>query len=265
MKVRAKKQLGQHFLTNLDAADRIAASINEYLHTPVLEVGPGMGVLSEALLRRGHNLQVIEIDTESVEYLQQHFAYFQGGAHITTGDILHHPAEQLIPDHPSSPFVLIGNYPYNISSQIFFRVLELRNRIPCVAGMLQKEVAERLCADPGGRDYGILTVLLRAWYDAEYLFTVDKNDFYPAPKVHGGVLKLVRNRREALPVDETLFKQVVKAAFSQRRKTLRNSLRQMFGEAFDFTQSTLFTRRAETLDVEDYFTLCRMYIAAQEQ
>lgn len=260
-KVRAKKNLGQHFLTNRDAARSIAESVQEWSHLPILEVGPGMGMLTQELLDLGYQVQALEIDTESVDYLQRYFPYFKGGAHITHGDILKMPESELIPDQPDTPFVLIGNYPYNISSQIFFRLLELRDRVPCCAGMLQKEVAERLTAAPGGRDYGILSVLLRCWYHCEYLFTVSELDFDPPPKVKGGVLRLTRNERRELPVDEALFKQVVKAAFSQRRKTLRNALKAFFPEGYVF-EEPIYNLRAEKLDVEDFIAITQAYIAA---
>lgn len=258
-KVRAKKALGQHFLTNQAVAQQIGESILPWKELPVLEIGPGMGMLTQVLLNLQCNLYLLEIDHESVEYLQKNFPAFASGERITEGDVLRLPEEQLIPEQPDTPFVMIGNYPYNISSQIFFRVLELRDRIPCCAGMLQKEVAERLTAPPGGRDYGILSVLLRCWYDCEYLFTVSELDFDPPPKVKGGVLRLVRNQRTSLPCDEALFKKVIKTAFGQRRKTLRNALRTLFGDNYDYSASSLFTLRAERLDVEEYIWLTQEY------
>ena len=258
-KVRAKKALGQHFLTNPSVARAIAESVLSWRDIPILEIGPGMGMLTKELLDLGLEVYALEIDTESVDYLQRNFSWFAHGEHLTEGDVLKLPADELIPGQPQTPFVLIGNYPYNISSQIFFRLLELRDRVPCCAGMLQKEVAERLTAPPGGRDYGILSVLLRCWYHCEYLFTVSELDFDPPPKVKGGVLRLVRNDRKELPVDEEIFKKVVKAAFSQRRKTLRNSLRTLFPEGYDFSDP-IFTLRAERLDVEDYIRLTQDYI-----
>ncbi len=258
-KVRAKKALGQHFLTNRSAAHAIAESVLPWQHLPILEIGPGMGMLTQELLDLNLDVYLLEIDTESVDYLKSNFSQFASGERITEGDVLKLPEEQLIPGQPQASFVMIGNYPYNISSQIFFRLLQLRDRVPCCAGMLQKEVAERLTAPPGGRDYGILSVLLRCWYDCEYLFTVSELDFDPPPKVKGGVLRLVRNDRRELPVDEGLFKKVVKAAFSQRRKTLRNSLRTLFPEGYDFSDP-IFSLRAERLDVEDFIRLTEDYI-----
>ncbi len=257
-KVRAKKALGQHFLTNQAAAQSIGESILPWKGTPVLEIGPGMGMLTQVLLNLDFELYLLEIDHESVEYLRENFPYFSDGRHITEGDVLHLPEQELIPGKADTPFIMIGNYPYNISSQIFFRLLDLRDRVPCCAGMLQKEVAERLCASPGGRDYGILTVLLRCWYDAEYLFTVSELDFDPPPKVKGGVLRLTRNNRTSLPCDEALFKMVVKTAFGQRRKTLLNALKKMFVEAYDFSPH-IFSLHAERLDVEEYIWLTQEY------
>ena len=175
--VKAKKALGQHFLTDLSIAERIADSISSHAHLPVLEIGPGMGVLTQFLLEKGYDTHVIEIDTESVAYLKEHFPALEG--RIIEGDFLKIPIEDYFPG--DAPFALIGNYPYNISSQIFFRMLDYRERIPCCAGMLQREVAQRLASPPGNKDYGILSVLLQAWYDVEYLFTVDEHVFNPHP------------------------------------------------------------------------------------
>lgn len=257
--VRAKKYLGQHFLTNHAAAQRIADAIAEYRGTPVLEVGPGMGVLTRPLLEAGHDLQVIDIDHESILYLQEHFPELAATDGIIEGDFLRLPAEELIPHRPDAPFVVIGNYPYNISTQIFFRILEMRERIPAVAGMLQHEVAQRLCAPPGGRDYGILSVLLQCWYDCTYLFKVSKQDFNPPPKVDGGVMIARRNKRTELPCDEGNFKRVVKTAFGQRRKMLRNALMTLFGKEYPYADNPIFTLRAERLSVEDFIGLTLMY------
>lgn len=256
--VRAKKHLGQHFLTNLSCASQIAHTIDEYKGTPVLEIGPGMGVLSHSLEEFGHNLFLLDIDKESIEYLHQHFPTLSSEGRIIEGDFLRIDEANLIPNQPDTSFVVIGNYPYNISSQIFFRVLDMRDRVPCISGMLQHEVAYRLCAPPGGRDYGILSVLLQCWYDCEYLFKVDKADFDPAPKVDGGVLKAVRNQRTSLPCQESNFKKIVKTAFGQRRKTLRNALMALFGKDFSYSDP-IFTLRAERLSVEDFITLTLMY------
>ncbi len=257
--VKAKKHLGQHFLTNHQAALDIAKSILPWKDLPVLEIGPGMGILTQKLIDLDLDVYALELDSESVEYLKKNFPLFSSGQRLTEGDILRIPEEGLIPNHPNTSFVMIGNYPYNISSQIFFRVIELRDRIPCCAGMLQKEVAERLTAPPGGRDYGILSVLLRCWYNCEYLFTVSELDFSPPPKVKGGVLRIVRNDRKELPCSEELFKKIVKTAFGQRRKTLRNALKKLFGEEYDFSSNPIYTLRAERLDVEDYIWLTLEY------
>ena len=218
MKVKPKKALGQHFLTDLSIAHRIAETVNidPYRSLPVLEIGPGMGVLSEFLMEQDRPLKVVEIDSESVAYLHANFPELQ----VVEGDFLQLPADDFFPGE----FALIGNYPYNISSQIFFRVLEEKDRIPIVAGMLQREVAQRICAREGKKDRGILSVLLQAWYDCEYLFTVDEHVFNPPPKVKSGVIRLTRNGVTDLGCDPALFKNVVKTSFNQRRKTLRNSL-----------------------------------------
>ncbi|MDE5976399.1 MAG: 16S rRNA (adenine(1518)-N(6)/adenine(1519)-N(6))-dimethyltransferase RsmA, partial [Muribaculaceae bacterium] len=223
--VKAKKALGQHFLTDLDVAKRIADTIEraqlpeeakKWSDLPVLEIGPGMGVLSQFIIKNGRQVKAVEIDTESVEYLHKVFPSLD----VTEGDFLKMDLKELF----QGRFALIGNYPYNISSQIFFKVLENKEDIPVVAGMLQKEVAERICSKPGSKVYGILSVLLQAWYDCEYLFNVPPTVFSPPPKVTSGVIRLTRNSRTDLGCDERLFKTVVKTAFGQRRKTLRNSL-----------------------------------------
>ena len=246
--VKAKKALGQHFLTDLSIAERIADTLPPYQELPVLEIGPGMGVLIQFLLAGGSDT-VIELDAESVAYLHEHFPQLEG--RIIQGDFLRIPVEEYMPD---GAFSLIGNYPYNISSQIFFRLLDYRERIPCCAGMLQREVAQRLASPPGNKDYGILSVLLQAWYDVEYLFTVDEHVFNPPPKVKSGVIRLVRNERTELGCSESLFKQVVKTGFNQRRKTLRNSLRALFGSDYDYSDP-IFAQRPEQLGVEEFISL----------
>ncbi len=256
--VRAKKSLGQHFLKDPMIADRIAASIEDYKDYPVVEVGPGMGVLTNCLIDRGFDLRVVELDRESIDYLQQHLpAAFVQENRIIYGDILRCTPESLFPDNPNTPFVMIGNYPYNISGRLFYQVFQWAEQIVCCAGMLQKEVAERITSNPGGRDYGILSVLLRSKFDLEYLFTVDKMEFLPPPKVHGGVLKMVRNKTKKISCDETLFIDVVKTAFRQRRKTLRNALKPLFGDGYAYDSlpdsiRQLLTLRAERLDVKDF-------------
>ena len=245
--VKAKKALGQHFLTDLSIAERIADTLRPYQQLPVLEIGPG--VLTQFLLAGGYDTRVIELDAESVAYLHEHFPQLEG--RIIQGDFLRIPVEDYMPD---GAFSLIGNYPYNISSQIFFRLLDYRERIPCCAGMLQREVARRLASPPGNKDYGILSVLLQAWYDVEYLFTVDEHVFNPPPKVKSGVIRLVRNERTELGCSESLFKQVVKTGFNQRRKTLRNSLRALFGSDYDYS-APIFGQRPEQLGVEEFISL----------
>lgn len=254
VQVRAKKALGQHFLTDLSIAKRIADTLEPYPNLPVLEIGPGMGVLSRFLLEAGHDLRVIEIDKESVSYLNTHFPQLAG--RIIAGDFLQIPLEEYMPE--GAQLALIGNYPYNISSQIFFRLLDYRERIPVCSGMLQREVAQRLASGPGSKDYGILSVLLQAWYDVEYLFTVDEHVFNPPPKVKSGVIRLVRNQRTDLGVNEEDFKRVVKVAFNQRRKTLRNSLRAIFGADYAGYADPIFSQRPEQLGVEDFIRLTRM-------
>ena len=255
IQVRAKKALGQHFLTDLTVAERIADTLSEHKELPVLEIGPGMGMLTQFLLEKGHDTRVIEIDTESVEYLGQHFPQLDG--RIIEGDFLTIDLDRCIPQ--GKDFALIGNYPYNISSQIFFRLLDYRERIPVCSGMLQREVARRLASPPGNKDYGILSVLLQAWYDIEYLFTVDENVFNPPPKVKSGVIRLVRNGRSSLGCDERHFKNVVKTAFNQRRKMLRSSLKPLFGSDFTGYTEDIFSKRPEQLGVEDFIYLTQRY------
>lgn len=245
--VRPKKALGQHFLRDLDIAERIAASL-EQLALPILEVGPGMGVLTQFLTPRYPSVKVVEIDQESVHYLHTYFPSLD----VIEADFLKLPLEDVF---RGEPFLLIGNFPYNISSQIFFHMLEYRDLIPAAAGMLQKEVAERLAAPPGGRDYGILSVLLQAWYDIEYLFTVEPHHFCPPPKVRSGVIRLIRNKREALDCDELLFKQVVKTTFNQRRKTIRNSIAPLLGSGGLPDDHPLAKKRPEQLGVEEFVKL----------
>lgn len=257
--VRPKKALGQHFLTDPLIARRIAETIPEsYRSLPVLEIGPGMGILTRELMDICPDLYLLEIDGESIDYLSAAFPSLFAEQRVVKGDVLRCTDEAFIPGKPDTAFVMTGNYPYNISGRLFFRIFELHDRIPCCTGMLQKEVAERLTAGPGSRTYGILSVLLHTWYDAEYLFTVDKSDFNPPPKVHGGVLRLTRNSRTALPCDEKLFVLTVKTAFNQRRKTLRNAMRRLFPEDFDFSRVDLFTKRAEQLDVPDFIQLTHL-------
>jgi 16S rRNA (adenine1518-N6/adenine1519-N6)-dimethyltransferase len=248
-KVKAKKHLGQHFLKDESIAQDIADSLTLQGYTKVLEIGPGMGVLTKYLLEKDIETFVIEIDTESVEYLNAHYPKLHG--HIISEDFLKYNILNTMGD---SPFAIIGNYPYNISSQIVFRTLELRDRIPEFSGMFQKEVAERICEKKGSKTYGILSVLVQAFYDAEYLFTVPEHVFNPPPKVKSGVLRLRRKENYHLPVDEKMFFGVVKAAFNQRRKTLRNSLKSYINSDI-LKEDTIFDLRPEQLSVEQFITL----------
>lgn len=255
MKVKPKKALGQHFLIDLTIAERIADTIEEsYASLPVLEVGPGMGVLTKYLLTKGYDTRVVEIDRESVSYLKEYVPQLQGK--IIEGDFLELLLENYMPE---GYFTLIGNYPYNISSQIFFKLLEYRERIPFCSGMLQREVAQRLASPPGKKDYGILSVLLQAWYDVEYLFTVDEHVFSPPPKVKSGVIRLKRNQRKCLGCDERYFKLVVKTAFNQRRKMLRSSLKSLFGSQYKGYAQELFSKRPEQLSVEEFIIITQTY------
>ena len=262
--VRAKKSLGQHFLTDLTIARRIAdtLSLADVSCTPqfdmcgkpvpVLEIGPGMGVLTQYLLKNPDIcLTAIEIDRESVAYLREWYPELN----LVEGDFLKYDLDALF---PNQSFCVIGNYPYNISSQIFFKVLEHRDRIPVCSGMIQKEVAQRLAANPGKKDYGILSVLLQAYYDIEYLFTVGNHVFNPPPKVESAVIRLKRNQRQHLDCDEQLFKTVVKTAFNQRRKQMRNSLQQLVGKGNPLLQENIFTKRPEQLHVDEFVELTKM-------
>ena len=247
--VRAKKFLGQHFLKDLSVAQRIAETIQS---GRVLEIGPGMGVLTQYLLKNP-NLQTtaIEIDRESVAYLKEWYPEL----HLIEGDFLKLDLNIIYPD---GEFCVIGNYPYNISSQIFFKVLENKDRIPICSGMIQKEVAERIASKPGKKAYGILSVLLQAYYDIEYLFTVDEHVFNPPPKVKSAVIRMTRNNRQRLGCDEALFKTVVKTAFNQRRKQMRNSLMGIVGKENPLLNDPIFTKRPEQLSVEEFISLTKL-------
>ena len=274
MEVRAKKALGQHFLTDQKVARAIVNALEtrgRFLDSarndkiPVLEVGPGMGVLTQYLLQREDiDLRMVEIDGESVEYLLAHFPGIQGK--LLQADFLTLKLEKLFP----SRFAIIGNFPYNISSQIFFKVLDHKDRIPEVVGMVQKEVAERIAEAPGSKTYGILSVLLQAWYDIEYLFTVGSGCFAPPPKVESAVIRLTRNSRTDLGCDEALFKTVVKTAFGQRRKMMRNPLKPLAKakaqredwsdkQLTDFLAAPVFSLRPEQLSVEDFIDLTNLF------
>jgi len=242
--VKPKKNLGQHFLTDQNIARKIVDSLDSGVHD-VLEIGPGMGVLTQYLLNRSEiNLHVIEIDRDSVAYLQQNFPQLKN---IWSEDFL----KADIADKFKGNFSIIGNFPYNISSQIFFKVLTLRNRIPELVGMIQKEVAERIASKHGSKSYGILSVILQAFYDIEYLFTVSEHVFVPPPKVKSAVIKLKRNKVSELPCSETLFVEVVKAAFNLRRKMLRNSLKAICENLPD----KFADKRPEQLSVDDFIEL----------
>ena len=254
--VRAKKHLGQHFLTDQTIAQNIVDSLSGGL--PVIEVGPGMGVLTQYLVQKPEmDLKLIEIDTESVEYLHAHYPALKD--RIIEGDFLRLELTELFPE----PFAVIGNFPYNISSQIFFKVLDYRNQIPEVVGMLQKEVAERLAAPPGSKTYGILSVLLQAWYNVEYLFTVGSEVFSPPPKVQSAVIRVTRNDCNDLGCDEKLFKQVVKATFNQRRKTIRNSLKAVAYNRETFPVFPMLNLRPEQLSVAQFVELTNMVASHQ--
>ena len=250
--VRAKKALGQHFLTDLNIARKICDSLSggsQENPCEVLEVGCGMGVLTQFLLRRDDiRTWGAEIDTESVAYLHAHYPDF--APRLIEGDFLKMNLAERFPEG----LQLIGNFPYNISSQIFFKLLENRHLIPECVGMIQKEVAVRIAEPPGSREYGILSVLLQAWYDIDYLFTVNETVFNPPPKVKSAVIRLKRNGVEHLDCDEQLFIKVVKASFGQRRKMIRNSLKSVFG-AFGGEEHPFFSRRAEQLSVEEFVEL----------
>lgn len=249
--VRAKKYLGQHFLTDLNIARKIADSLITDSPRSVLEVGPGMGVLTQFLLQRDDiTLYAAEVDTESVDYLRDHFPTLT--PRLIEDDFLQMDLQGMFPDGVD----IIGNFPYNISSQIFFKVLDNRDLVDQVVGMVQKEVAVRIAEPPGSREYGILSVLLQAWYDIEYLFTVNENVFNPPPRVKSAVIRLRRNRTRHLDCDERLFVRVVKAAFGQRRKMLRNALKAVFGD-FGGEEHRFFNTRAEQLSVADFEELTR--------
>ena len=278
MEVRAKKALGQHFLTDLTVAQKIVAALSQDTggvppETPcvaslrhqdelpavpvagkvrdVLEIGPGMGVLTQYLLQREDiDLKLVELDGESVDYLLTHFPGMQGK--LYQADYLRLDIHKLFP----GAYRVIGNFPYNISSQIFFKILDDKDRVPEVVCMIQKEVAERIAEGPGSKTYGILSVLLQAWYEIDYVMTVGSGAFAPPPKVQSAVIRLRRNGRTELGCDEKLFKTVVKTAFNQRRKTLRNALKPLLPEGFD-ASDPVFDLRAERLGVEDFVALTR--------
>ena len=248
--VKPKKFLGQHFLKDLQIAQDIADSVDACPDIPVLEVGPGMGVLTQFLLPERRPVKVVELDFESVAYLKENFP--QLGADIIEQDFLKMDLKEVF---GGEPFVLTGNYPYNISSQIFFKMLDNKELIPCCTGMIQKEVAERIAAVPGNKSYGILSVLIQAWYTVEYLFTVHEHVFNPPPKVKSAVIRMTRNATRELGCDEKLFKQIVKTTFNQRRKTLRNSISPILGKGHPLAADPVFDKRPEQLSVQEFVEL----------
>lgn len=252
--VKPKKALGQHFLTDLSIASRIASTLDDYVGVPVMEVGPGMGVLTRFLLDKSHDVTVAEIDTESVEYLRDNFPALEG--RIVEGDFLKLDLREF---YGGRECCVIGNYPYNISSQIFFHVLDFKDIVTCCSGMLQREVAERLAAPAGTKTRGILSVLLQAWYRVEYLFTVSESVFNPPPKVKSGVIKMTRNDVTDLGCDEKLFKTVVKTTFGQRRKTLRNTVKSLVPAGTVLpADNELLALRPEQLSVDQFIELTNL-------
>ena len=250
--VRPKKNLGQHFLTDLSIAKRIADTVDACPDIPVLEVGPGMGVMTQYIVEKPRPFKVVEIDRESVDYLNEHFPKLR--ENILGEDFLRMDLRQVF---DGQQFVLTGNYPYDISSQIFFKMLDNRDLIPCCTGMIQREVALRMASQPGNKQYGILSVLIQAWYDVEYLFTVEPGVFNPPPKVQSAVIRMTRNKVQKLGCNEELFKRVVKTTFNQRRKMLRVSLKQMLPADSPFfnDNASMLTMRPEQLSIQEFVEL----------
>ena len=274
--VKPKKSLGQHFLTDLSIARRIADTVDACPDIPVLEIGPGMGVLTQYLIEKPRTICAVEIDRESTAYLSQHFPEFatplvvaegaEGTSALTlekgvterlllAGDFLRMDLRELF---QGQQFVLTGNYPYDISSQIFFKMLDNRDLIPCCTGMIQREVALRISAQPGSKTYGILSVLIQAWYDVEYLFTVEPSVFNPPPKVQSAVIRMTRNDVDSLGCDEQLFRRIVKTVFNQRRKMLRVSLRQLLSADAIATLKADLTLRPEQLTIQQFVALTNL-------
>lgn len=252
-RVKPKKNLGQHFLVDLNIARRIADTVDACPDIPVLEIGPGMGVLTQYLVTKEREVKAVEIDRESVAYLHETFPSLQ--ENIIGEDFLRMDLRQVF---EGRQFVLTGNYPYDISSQIFFKMLDNRDLIPCCTGMIQREVALRMASEPGNKQYGILSVLIQAWYDVEYLFTVDEHVFNPPPKVKSAVIRMKRNDVTDLGCDEVLFKRLVKAVFNQRRKMLRVSLRQLFTDKPArpaFYEQDIMTQRPEQISISQFIEL----------
>lgn len=250
--VKPKKNLGQHFLKDEGIARRIADTLDGFARLPVVEVGPGTGMLTQFLIEKDRNLKVVEIDLESIDYLQNHFPELGGKIIRQNFLTLDFSA------HFDGPLCVIGNYPYNISSQIFFKVVDNKDIVPCCSGMVQKEMADRMAASPGSKTYGILSVLLQAWYDIEYLFTVNEGAFNPPPKVKSAVVRLTRNNRTKLDCNESLFKAVVKSCFNQRRKMIRNSIRAVLPQDAALPESPFLTMRPEQLSIAQFEELTNL-------
>lgn len=262
-RVKPKKNLGQHFLVDLNIARRIADTVDACPDIPVLEIGPGMGVLTQYLVTKAREVKAVEIDRESVAYLHETFPSLQ--ENIIGEDFLRMDLRQVF---EGRQFVLTGNYPYDISSQIFFKMLDNRDLIPCCTGMIQREVALRMASEPGNKQYGILSVLIQAWYDVEYLFTVDEHVFNPPPKVKSAVIRMKRNDVTDLGCDEVLFKRLVKAVFNQRRKMLRVSLRQLFTDKPArpaFYEQDIMTQRPEQISISQFIELTNIVQREMEE
>ena len=255
-KVKAKKYLGQHFLKDESIAERIAFSLIG--NRSVLEIGPGMGVLTKYLLNNPsvNELKVIEIDTESVAYLKENYPVLV--PNLIEGDFLRMDLDNIFAEQ----YAIMGNFPYNISNQILFKLFENREKVTQLVGMFQKEVAERIAAGPGSKTYGILSVLIQAWYKVEYLFTVHEHVFNPPPKVKSAVIRMTRNETTDLGCDEKLFKQIVKTTFNQRRKTLRNSIASILDKSHPLSADPIFNKRPEQLSVQEFVELTNRVEAA---
>lgn len=257
MSVRAKKHLGQHFLNDLNVAQKIVESLSWQGYEQVLEIGPGMGVLTQFLVEKNQNIQVVEIDEESVQFLNKKYNLTQERLKIYSEDFL----KMNLSANFNAPLAILGNFPYNISSQILFKILENKNIVPEMVGMFQKEVAERVVATHGSKTYGILSVLVQAYYDVEYLFTVDEHVFSPPPKVKSAVIRLTRNDTKFEILNEKYFFTLVKTAFNQRRKTLRNALKSL-NYSVDFKISEVLNLRAEQLSVADFIDLSNVFASS---
>lgn len=259
MSVKPKKHLGQHFLKDKNTSRKIAETYDSEIGgNRVLEIGPGTGALTEFLLERNLAVWVMDIDTESIHYLRENFQKLKG--RIIEGDFLREDLQKYM---GTEPFSVVGNFPYNISSQILFRCLDYRNQIPEIMGMFQKEVAQRVAEPPGSKQYGILSVLLQTYYDIKYCFTVDEHVFIPPPKVKSGVIRCVRNDRKHLPCDEKLYGQVVKATFNQRRKAIRNTVKPFLSGVK--VEHELLGKRPEQLSVEEFIELTQIIEQAQQE